>query len=68
VELTLADARGKWLGSGYGNTRDNRILFKKNFRFPEAGTWHFELEQAMRMNPLPQIMDVGLRIEKAFSK
>jgi gliding motility-associated lipoprotein GldH len=68
VELTLADARGKWLGKGMGDIWDNQVLFKKNFRFPEAGTWHFELEQAMRINPLPQIMDVGMRIEKASSK
>jgi len=64
VELTLADAHGKWLGDGSGDIWDNRILFKKNFRFPEAGTWHFELQQAMRINPLPQIMDVGMTIEK----
>ncbi len=65
LELTLADARGKWLGSGSGDIWDNRILFKSNFRFPEAGLWHFELQQAMRTNPLPQIMDAGMRIEKA---
>jgi gliding motility-associated lipoprotein GldH len=65
VELPLADATGKWLGNGLGDIYDNRILFKKNFRFPEAGTWHFELEQAMRVNPLPQVMDVGMRIEKS---
>jgi len=65
VELTLADAHGKWLGNGLGDIWDNRILLKKNFRFPEAGTWHFELQQAMRINPLPQIMDVGMRIEKS---
>jgi gliding motility-associated lipoprotein GldH len=64
VELTLADVRGKWLGEGLGDIWDNRILFKKNFRFPQSGIWHFELEQAMRINPLPQIMDVGMRIEK----
>jgi gliding motility-associated lipoprotein GldH len=65
LELTLADERGKWLGSGLGDIWDNRILFKKNFRFADAGTWHFELQQAMRVNPLPQVMDVGMRIEKA---
>lgn len=65
VELTLADERGKWLGDGSGDIWDNRILFKRKFRFPEAGLYHFELQQAMRVNPLPQIMDAGMRIEKA---
>jgi gliding motility-associated lipoprotein GldH len=65
IELVLADERGKWLGSGMGDIWDNRILFKRNFLFPESGTWHFELQQAMRVSPLPQIMDVGMRIEKS---
>jgi gliding motility-associated lipoprotein GldH len=64
VELTLADDHGKWLGDGSGDIWDNRILFRRNFRFPESGIYHFELQQAMRVNPLPQIMDAGMRIEK----
>jgi gliding motility-associated lipoprotein GldH len=66
VELTLADASGKWLGSGMGDIWDNRVLFKQSFRFPEKGTYQFALEQAMRVDPLPQVMDVGIRIEKVL--
>ena len=65
VELTLADASGKWLGEGLGDIWDNRLLFKSNFKFPQTGNYTFMLEQAMRVDPLPQIMDVGIRIEKA---
>jgi len=65
LELVLADASGKWQGDGMGDIWDNRILFKKNFRFPVAGKYTFELEQAMRIDPLPQIMDAGIRIERA---
>lgn len=65
VELTLADASGKWLGDGMGDIYDNRILFKRSFRFPEKGEYTFRLEQAMRVDPLPQIMDAGIRIEVA---
>lgn len=64
VELTLADERGQWLGDGLGDIWDNRLLFKPHFRFPHSGRYRFELEQAMRINPLPGIMDVGMRIEK----
>ncbi len=64
VEVTLADEKG-WLGDGSGDIWDNRFLFKKNFRFPHPGTYTFELEQGMRPNPLPLIMDAGIRIEKA---
>lgn len=63
VELTLADDRGQWLGEGIGDVRDNRILFRKGFVFPAAGVYRFELAQAMRVDPLPGILDAGIRIE-----
>lgn len=65
LELTLADASGKWLGDGAGDIWDNRQLFKRGFHFPESGKYIFQLEQAMRIDPLPQIMDAGIRIERA---
>lgn len=65
VECILASPDGKWLGDGLGDIWDNRILFKKDVRFPLKGEYSFELIQAMRINPLPGIMDAGIRIEKA---
>jgi gliding motility-associated lipoprotein GldH len=64
IECILADPSGKWLGDGSGDIWDNQILFKKNVRFKQMGTYKFRYEQAMRMPKLPMIMDVGLRIEK----
>lgn len=65
LECLLADEKGKWIGSGIGDLYDNQIPFKKNVRFPTAGTYAFEIQQAMRTDNVPLIMDVGLRIEKA---
>ncbi len=65
VEIKLADETGRWLGSGLGDIWDNKVLFKENFRFPVSGTYFFEMEQAMRVNPLLYIMDAGIRIEYA---
>ena len=65
IEITLQSPDGKWLGDGLGDIWDNRILFKPNVRFPQTGEYRFELYQAMRVNPLPGIMDAGIRIEKA---
>ncbi len=64
VQLTLADPSGKWLGDGLGDIWDNRLLFKNNFIFPEKGKYTFTFEQGMRIDPLPQLMDIGIRIEK----
>jgi len=65
LECVLADEKGKWLGTGLGDIYDNQIPFKRNVRFPMAGTYRFEIEQGMRTETVPLIMDVGLRIEKA---
>jgi gliding motility-associated lipoprotein GldH len=64
VEIILAEPSGRWLGKGSGSVYDNRVLFKRNVIFPASGVYTFELEQAMRTRVLPEIMDVGLRIEK----
>lgn len=65
LECQLADENGKWLGKGAGDIYDNQIPFKRNVRFPLAGTYTFEIEQGMRTRAIPLIMDIGLRIEKA---
>lgn len=65
LECILADGNGKWLGDGSGDIWDNQILFKRNFRFPYSGIYTFNLQQAMRLENLPQILDVGIRIEKS---
>lgn len=65
VECFLADQRGQWLGSGLGDMYDNRFLFKKGRTFPIPGTYRVEIRQAMRVEDLPEIYDVGLRIAPA---
>lgn len=62
VECILADKTGQWLGKGISNIRDNQILLRRGLRFPQKGTYVFELEQAMREPALDGIMDVGFRI------
>lgn len=64
LECILSDDNGRWLGEGLGDLWDNRIPFKKNVRFPVSGKYVFTLEQAMRTEHLPEILDVGIRIEK----
>jgi len=65
VECLLLDPSGKPLGKGFGNVWSNKIPFRKHIRFPLSGTYVFKIEQAMRIEKLDQILDAGLRIEKA---
>lgn len=64
LECVLADVKGKWYGVGKGRTRDSKILFKPNVRFPMHGTYQIEIQQAMREDPLIGIANVGLSLEK----
>lgn len=65
VELPLADNSGKWLGSGLDGIYEHRIPIQQKAIMNKPGTYKFTFEQNMRQNPLPDIMNVGLRIEKA---
>lgn len=64
-EFKLANKDGEWLGSGSGNLYSYQLLLRKNYRFPAKGVYHFEIEQNMRDNPLREVVDAGLRVEKA---
>ena len=64
LNCLLADENGKWLGHGLGDIYDNQIPFKRNVLFPQTGKYSFEIQHGMRLDSLPLIMDVGLRIEK----
>ncbi len=64
IQIMLADNKGKWLGKGLGDIWDLQRPYKKNVRFAQTGKYMFDFEQAMRLEKLPFIMDVGLRVEK----
>jgi len=63
-EFKLANPDGEWLGQGTGNLYSYQIPFEAGYKFPKLGTYRIELEQNMRDNPLHEVSDVGLRIEK----
>jgi gliding motility-associated lipoprotein GldH len=64
-EVPLANKDGEWLGKGSGNLYSYQAPFLTNYKFPAKGTYHFYIEQNMRDNPLREVSDVGLRVEKA---
>ncbi len=68
VEIKLADKNGKWFSDCAGDICDYKARIQSNAYFNQKGTYHFALEQNMRQNPLPGIMDIGLRVEKTLNK
>jgi gliding motility-associated lipoprotein GldH len=64
----LFDAKtGKPLGkSGIGDLYDHRFLLLKDYQFKAKGTYRIVFEQFMRMETLPGMVAVGLRVEKSL--
>jgi gliding motility-associated lipoprotein GldH len=67
-EVKLANPDGEWLGEGSGNMYSYQTPFRLNYTFPAKGTYTFQIEQNMRDNPLREVSDVGIRIEKAVAQ
>lgn len=64
VECFLANPEGKWIGSGFGKIKESRWLMKKGMMISKPGLYKFSIEQAMRVDVLEGIADIGLKIEK----
>jgi gliding motility-associated lipoprotein GldH len=59
-----SDATG-WEGTGMDDIWELRKSITRGpFKFNKAGTYKFSVAQVMRENPLPEIMSVGVRVEK----
>jgi gliding motility-associated lipoprotein GldH len=72
VECQLADPTGRWYGKGTGFIHSDRVsahvLYRTGSTFPAAGSYTLQLEQAMRSQALPGVMDVGASIERTTGR
>jgi len=67
IEIPLAAPTGKWLGRGMGEIWEQRMPISREgdtVMLRKAGTWEIKFGHNMRVNPLPDVLQVGLRIEK----
>jgi gliding motility-associated lipoprotein GldH len=67
MECALSNNKGEWLGEGAGDIFDLSLPIKKSVLFPLNGKYVISFEQAMRSDPLPLMMDLGLEIKKSKS-
>ncbi|MFN8276310.1 MAG: gliding motility lipoprotein GldH [Chitinophagales bacterium] len=65
VNLPLSEADGHWYGHCMGDNCDMPVLIQQAAKFPMKGKYTFTLQQDMRVNPLPRIKAIGLRVERA---
>lgn len=73
LEYRMAKPNGEFLGTGFSDVKENKLWYKENVVFQEAGEYQFDIQQAMRENGkvdgvvnLEGITDVGLRIENSL--
>lgn len=71
LEYKMADPTGKLLGTGLTDIKENKLWYKENIIFNEAGDYRVDIQHAMRENgkvngvvDLVGITDVGFRIER----
>ena len=72
LEYEMTRPNGEWLGTGFGDVKENKLWYKENVKFDESGKYEVTVQQAMRKNGevegievLDGITDVGFRIEKS---
>ncbi len=75
LEYEMAAADGTWLGEGFGDIKESKLVYKKGERFRESGTYTFTVQHAVRKNgnisgdqTLKGITEIGLRIEEQPEK
>ena len=67
IEVPLAQPDGKWLGRGMNEIWEHRMPLNRDgepIRFKHAGQYSIQIQQLMRTNPLPEVLSVGIRLEK----
>ncbi len=55
---------GEPLGKGTGDIFDHQFVAIQHLKFPQVGTYKAVTEQYMRVSVLPDIMAMGLRVER----
>lgn len=70
LEYRMAAPNGEWLGTGFGDVKENKLWYKENVQFNEPGEYEVSIQHAMRksgseegIKDLEGITDVGFRIE-----
>lgn len=65
VNRDLFDPKtGKPLGSGLGDVSDHQFSLLEKYTFPQKGDYTLSLKQYMRRDTLPDIVAIGVRVEK----
>ncbi len=72
LEYDMADAEGNWLGTGVGEIKESKLVFKKNYLFKDTIPYIISVQHAVRKTGnikgdkiAKGITNVGIIIEKS---
>ena len=75
LEYKMAEPNGKLLGTGYTDVKENKLWYKEQVVFKEAGEYTVNIQHAMRENgkvngviELEGVTDIGFRVENINGK
>ena len=75
LEYEMANEKGEWLGSGFGDIKESKLIYKKNYQFKDTLPYTIKLQQAVRKTgningeeKLKGIVNVGIVIEQSKTK
>lgn len=70
IQSDLADTKGAWQGRGMGGVWEHKITIPaaESPQLNHSGSYEIRMEQLMREDPLPSVLNVGLAIEQQPKK
>ncbi|MFC2114403.1 gliding motility lipoprotein GldH [Bacteroidota bacterium] len=63
--LKVMDNNGEYLSNCAGDLCDFEKIIERDFRFTETGIYTISFQQTMPIDPLPNIMEVGLIVKRS---
>jgi hypothetical protein len=65
-KLKVFKGNSEYYSDCAGDYCDLETLIKENFKFKETGKYTFKISHDEKVNPIPNVMQVGLIIDKVF--
>lgn len=62
LQYALSDGKGKWLGRGFFDLKENLFYYKKSISLKKSTRYTIRIKHGMRREALLGIRDVGLRV------
>lgn len=67
-ECFLANSKGEWYGTGFGDIHDLEVYYRKEVRFTQKGQYDFYIQHGMRDDVLEGVTNIGFKVSQIKSR